>query len=50
MRMPRGLCHAEGCNRLMKHHSALDHLKCSMIIAKGIEKKHAERDRKRLQK
>ena len=49
MRRPRGICHAEGCDRLMKDHSTLDHLKCTFIIVKMIEKKHAERDRKRIE-
>jgi hypothetical protein len=38
--MPKGICHAKGCGRLMENHSLADHLDCSIRIAEEHDKKH----------
>jgi hypothetical protein len=46
--MPDGVCHAKGCNMLMKDHTGQDHLKCSIILAEEIRKKHEAKARARV--
>lgn len=37
--MPKGRCHAEGCDMLMEDHTTMEHFVCSIIIVEGMEKK-----------